>query len=323
MQILNHPTQVEIKKSAKALKDGNLVAFPTETVYGLGADASSKKAVSRMYAAKARPTGHPVIVHISSVNKLDKWAINVPDYAMKLAANYWPGPITLILKRSDIAQDFITGSQDKVGIRIPAHPIALELLYEFERIGGLGIAAPSANRFGSVSATTAKAVVAEVGKYLGGLDLVLDGGQCLVGVESTIVDCTQPIPIVLRPGAISSEMINSVTASNVEIQKNSDSTKASGLLRSHYSPKARVELNAKAESQDGFIAMSSFPTPLGAIRLAAPTNISEYAQELYEALRFGDSINLKRIIVFPPEGDGLAEAVRDRLEKAAQGQIKI
>ena len=212
MEIISNPTQDEIKKAAQALKDGHLVAFPTETVYGLGADAINENAVSRVYSVKARPTDHPLIVHISSINQLGKWAIDIPEYAIKLAKEFWPGPMTLILKRSEIAKDFITGSQENIGVRVPSHPVALALLSEFEKLGGLGIAAPSANRFGAVSPTTANAVISEVGKFLSEKDLVFDGGQCSVGVESTIIDCTRSKPIVLRPGAVTLEIISKVMA---------------------------------------------------------------------------------------------------------------
>ena len=317
MQIINNPTQVDIKKAAQSLKEGHLVAFPTETVYGLGADATNEKAVSRIYSVKARPTDHPLIVHISSINQLGKWAIDIPEYAIKLAEEFWPGPMTLILKRSEIAKDFITGGQENVGVRVPSHPVALSLLLEFEKLGGLGVAAPSANRFGAVSPTTANAVISEVGKFLSEKDLVFDGGQCSVGVESTIIDCTRSKPIVLRPGAITLEMINTLFASEIISDKNQESVRVSGLLSSHYSPKANVELGGITNLNDGFIAMADFLTPKGAIRLASPVNIEEYAQNLYESLRLGDSLNLNRIVIHPPEGPGLAAAVRDRLEKAA------
>jgi L-threonylcarbamoyladenylate synthase len=196
MEIINNPTQVDIVKAAKALIDGQLVVFPTETVYGLGADATNKKAVSRIYSVKSRPENHPLIVHISSINQLDKWVANIPDYAIKLATEFWPGPITLILKRSELAKDFITGGQDNVGLRVPDHSIALALITEFEKLGGFGIGAPSANRFGAVSPTTIEAVELELGGYLQAEDLILDGGLSEIGVESTIINCTKEYPVV-------------------------------------------------------------------------------------------------------------------------------
>ena len=321
MEIISNPTPDEIKKAAKALKDGHLVAFPTETVYGLGSDATNEKAVSRIYSVKGRPADHPLIVHISSINQLDKWAIDIPEYAMKLAREFWPGPMTLILKRSGLAKDFITGGQDSVGIRVPSHPVALELISEFEKLGGIGIAAPSANRFGAVSPTTANAVMAEIEKFLAQKDLVLNGGQSSVGIESTIIDCMRSEPFVLRPGALTLEMISSLMTTKIFLDKNPKNIKTSGLLKSHYSPNAKVELGTKAAPGEGFLALASIPTPKGAIRLASPANIDEYAKELYEALRLGDLISLKKIIVYPPPGDGLAEAVRDRLNRAAEDSL--
>ena len=319
MEIINNPTQDEIKKAAKALKEGHLVAFPTETVYGLGADATNEKAISRIYSVKGRPTDHPLIVHISSINQLDKWAIDVPEYALKLAIEFWPGPMTLILKRSALVKDFITGGQDNVGIRVPAQPVALSLLSEFDGIGGLGIAAPSANRFGSVSPTTSDAVVEELKDFLGQEDLILDGGQCQVGIESTIIDCTKNIPSILRPGAVTLEMIRVESAIKISSSGHNNKIKASGLLDSHYSPMAKVELNGVAVPGDGFLAFRNIPTPIGTIRLASPETIEQYARQLYEALRFGDQSGVERIVVVPPEGEGMAEAVRDRLTKAASG----
>jgi len=319
MEIISNPTQDDIKKAAKALKDGHLVAFPTETVYGLGADATNKKAVSRIYSVKGRPTDHPLIVHISSINLLGKWAISIPDYAIKLAKEFWPGPMTLILKRSALAKDFITGGQDNVGVRVPQQPVALAFLTQFDEVGGLGVAAPSANRFGAVSPTSSGAVSEELGNYLGSDDLILDGGQCQVGIESTIIDCTQAAPKVLRPGGITLEMIEAITRFKLGTSGKEFGIKASGLLDSHYSPNAKVLLNALATPGDGLLAMGNIPTPNGVTRLASPKNIEEYARELYAALRSGDQKGIKRIVVIAPEGDGLAEGVRDRLSKAASG----
>ena len=175
MEIISNCTNSAIKKAARALKDGHLVAFPTETVYGLGADANNAKAVGRIYSVKGRPMDHPLIVHISSINFLDKWAINIPDYAIKLARTFWPGPLTLILKRSELARQYITGGQESVGIRVPSQKIALQLLTEFENLGGVGIAAPSANRFGAVSPTNANDVNEEIGTYLSSKYYILDG----------------------------------------------------------------------------------------------------------------------------------------------------
>ena len=317
MEIINNPTHDEIKKAAKALKDGHLVAFPTETVYGLGADATNEKAISRIYSVKGRPTDHPLIVHISSINQLDKWAIDIPDYAIKLAKEFWPGPMTLILKRSELAEDFITGRQKYVGIRVPAQNIAIALLTEFEKIGGQGIAAPSANRFGALSPTSTSAVNEEIGRYLDSGDLILDGGICKIGLESTIVDCTKNNPIVLRPGSLSIEMIQKFSGCMIENNLSTSKIKSPGLLASHYSPKAKVILDSLAEDGEGFIAMANIPTPNGAHRLASPNNVDEFARDLYEALRNGDRDQINIIKVISPNGGGLAEAIRDRLKKAA------
>jgi L-threonylcarbamoyladenylate synthase len=316
MEIISNPTQVEIKKAAQALMDGYLVAFPTETVYGLGADATNEKAVSRVYSVKARPTDHPLIVHISSINQLGKWAINIPEYAIKLAKEFWPGPMTLILKRSEIAKNFITGGQENVGVRVPSHPVALALLSEFEKLGGLGVAAPSANRFGAVSPTSALDVVEELQGYLNYMDTIIEGGACSVGLESTIINCTNLKPEILRHGAITEDLIKSVTG--LDFNSNGrQSVKSPGSLNKHYSPKAKVELGTTASVGEGFIAISIIETPKGAVRLSSPKTIEEFAQNLYYALRLGDKMKLQRIVVTPPDGQGIAEAIRDRLRKAS------
>jgi L-threonylcarbamoyladenylate synthase len=302
--------------AAKSLKDGNLVAFPTETVYGLGADATNEKAVSRIYSVKSRPTDHPLIVHISSINQLYKWAVDIPEYAIKLAKEFWPGPMTLILKRSNLAKDFITGGQGNVGVRVPTNPIALALLSEFEKLTGFGIAAPSANRFGGVSSTTAEAVEDELAMFLGKKDLILNGGQSLIGVESSIVDCTANTPAILRPGAVTANMVNSITNLSSISNTNKGQIKASGLLDSHYSPKAKVVLNVTPKPGEGFIAMADIPTPNGAIRLASPATIEEFSHVLYSTLRHADQANINVISVIPPESGGLGDAIIDRLNRA-------
>ena len=316
---LSECTAEMIANAAQTLKDGALVAFPTETVYGLGADATSAKAVARIYEVKGRPADHPLIVHIASMDSIGDWAIDIPEYAIKLARDYWPGPMTLILKRSELAQDFITGNQNTVGLRVPAQPIALALLKEFAKLGGKGIAAPSANRFGAVSPTTAAAVMDVLIPFLNiDVDRILDGGPCLVGVESTIIDCTKPAPQILRPGAITKEMIEETTGLAV-VSEGKTEIRVSGALDSHYSPKAQVVINAMAESGEGFIALATITTPTGAIRLASPNTVEQYARDLYAALREGDARELTKIAVILPEGDGLAEAIRDRITKAAHG----
>ena len=320
MSIISNCTESVIKNAATSLIEGNLVAFPTETVYGLGANATNKDAIARIYMVKGRPIGHPLIVHISAIGNLDKWARDIPEYAVKLARAFWPGPMTLILPRTDLAKDFITGGQDNVGIRIPSHTVALALLKEFEDQGGLGVAAPSANRFGAVSPTTATSVEIELVDYLSDNDQILDGGACLVGVESTIVNCTQSKPSILRPGAITKEMIEDALGITIDLHtSNSESVqiKAAGLLESHYAPNAKVFLTGSPTLGDGLIALDSFVTPAGAIRVAAPKTNEEYAQVLYEAFRLADSKGLSRVFVIPPTGDGIAVAINDRLAKSA------
>ena len=306
-----------IKAGAKSIADGHLVAFPTETVYGLGADATNESAVAKIYKAKGRPADHPLIVHIASIDAMGDWAEDISEYAINLARDFWPGPMTLIFKRSQLAKDFVTGNQNTVGLRVPNQPIALALLKEFENLGGKGIAAPSANRFGAVSPTTAQAVKEELENYLDqNNDVLLDGGPCQVGVESTIIDCTSDTPQILRLGAITKELISESTGLLVIDEPKSD-IRVSGSLESHYSPNAKVVLDVNPESGDGFIAIDSIPTPAGAIRLAAPSSIEGYAREIYSALRYADAQGLTKVCVIQPEGDGLAAAIRDRLKRAA------
>jgi L-threonylcarbamoyladenylate synthase len=320
MALITSCTASTLKDAATSLGSGNLVAFPTETVYGLGVDAKNKDAVAHLYQVKGRPSDHPLIVHISSMANLDKWAREIPEYSIKLARAFWPGPMTLILPRTNLAMDFITGNQDSVGIRVPSHPLATALLTEFEGQGGLGVAAPSANRFGKVSPTTADAVVEELSGYLTPYDLILDGGPCQVGVESTIINCTQDLPEILRPGAITATMISGLVGlqvNQITTSSNKLTIKAPGLLQSHYAPIAKVFLSTTPNLGDGFIALADVPTPPGAIRLASPENNKEYAQLLYQALRLADNQKLPNVIVIPPTGDDLAIAICDRLEKCA------
>jgi len=320
MAIISNSTASIIKDAALALKQGHLVAFPTETVYGLGADATNEKAVARIYEVKGRPTDHPLIVHISSMELMDKWASEIPAYAIKLARAFWPGPMTLILPRTQLAKDFITGGQNNVGIRVPAHIVALELLKDFEEQGGAGVAAPSANRFGKVSPTTAEAVELELGDFLDSKDQILDGGSCKVGIESTIIDCTRSIATILRPGAITKEMIQEVIEDSSEfVNSLKNKVKASGLLSAHYSPKAEIFLSGQPGNGDGFIALDSISTPNGSIRLASPASVEEYGKILYASLRSADIKKISRIFIVPPKGNGLAHAINDRLKKASNG----
>ena len=300
------------------LKAGHLVAFPTETVYGLGADATNSHAVARIYEAKGRPADHPLIIHIASMDRMGEWASDVPEYAITLARKFWPGPMTLVLRRSELAADFVTGGQDTVGVRVPEHIVALGLLQAFEKIGGIGIAAPSANRFGRVSPTNALAVIEELDQYLSKDDRVLDGGSCSVGVESTIIDCTGNAPKVLRPGAISNEMIEESTG--LKITESDFMIRVSGSLENHYSPAAKVLLDETPVQAQGFIANANIQTPPGVIRLASPESDDEFAQILYSALRQGDAQGLSEVVVIQPKGIGIAVAIRDRLARAANGR---
>ena len=272
---------------------------------------------------------------------LGEWARDLPGYAISLARDFWPGPMTLVLKRSSLAKDFITGGQDTVGLRVPDHLVALALLEAFENLGGKGIAAPSANRFGQVSPTTAAAVVEEIGEFLDSVDQIIDGGACAVGVESTIIDCTGDVPRILRPGAITVAMIEASTgqivvkASNtfVDAQQGAESTSASNLISSadteirvsgslenHYAPAAKVLLCETPTPGQGFIAHANMETPAGVIRLASPQSDEEFARILYSALREADAQGLMEVVVMQPIGIGIAVAIRDRLARAANGR---
>ena len=296
------------------------MAFPTETVYGLGADATNAKAVGKIYAAKGRPADHPLIVHVASIAGLGDWADDVRPYAIALARDFWPGPMTLIVKRSALAGDFITGGQDTVGVRVPNHPVALGLLQAFIKSGGKGVAAPSANRFGNVSPTTAQAVVAELSDYLADTDQILDGGACDVGVESTIIDCTGDVPRILRPGAVTAQMIQESTGLTVvdAVVAEREEIRVSGSLESHYAPDATVVLDQLPIAGQGFIALADSATPAGVIRLAAPQTHQEFARVLYAALRAADDQAIAVVVVQQPAGDGIAIAIRDRLMRAAK-----
>ena len=317
-QFVSECTADAITRAARQLKAGSLVALPTETVYGLGADATNAAAVARIYEAKGRPADHPLIVHVSEMADISDWADEIPEYAISLARKYWPGPMTLIFKRTDLVQDFITGGQDSVGLRVPDHVVALALLAEFKKLGGKGIAAPSANRFGHVSPTSAAAVNAELADYLVDGDLILDGGPSQVGVESTIIDCTGIAPRILRPGAITAEMIEQVTG--LHLEESETDIRVSGSLENHYSPEATVALDCQPQPGDGFIALASVHTPQGVVRLASPANNEEFARVLYAALRSADERSLTRVVVHQPAGDDISVAIRDRLLRASRGR---
>jgi len=306
--------------AALALKAGHLVAFPTETVYGLGADARNADAVKKIYEAKGRPTDHPLIVHISSINQLDKWAIEIPEYAIELARKFWPGPMTLVLKRSEIAEDFITGNQKTIGLRVPKDPIALALITEFEKISGSAIAAPSANRFGQVSPTSSADVHEELGTFLSSFDLILDGTTSEIGIESTIIDCTGESPSILRSGFITKEDIeNELDILTIEVSKSND-IKFSGSFKKHYAPRCKIIVGPVEIDGAGFLALSAVATPKGMERLASPNSVEEFARVLYSTFRSADHAGITQLVVLPPNGNGLAYAIMERLEKASQGR---
>jgi L-threonylcarbamoyladenylate synthase len=340
-QFISEPSADAMAAATSHLAAGGLVAFPTETVYGLGADACNAMGVARIYEVKGRPADHPLIVHMASMDGLGEWARQVPEYAISLARDFWPGPMTLVLKRSSLAKDFITGGQDTVGVRVPDHVVALALLEAFENLGGKGIAAPSANRFGQVSPTTAAAVAEEIGEFLDSADQIIDGGACAVGVESTIIDCTGDVPRILRPGAITVAMIEAsigqivIKVSNTFVDSQeaaagtptsnlissaSTEIRVSGSLENHYAPAAKVLLCEIPTPGQGFIAHANMETPAGVIRLASPQSDEEFAQILYSALREADVQGLKEVVVMQPIGIGIAVAIRDRLARAANGR---
>ena len=319
-QFFSNCTADSIREAAAALKAGHLVAFPTETVYGLGADARNPAAVKRIYEVKGRPSDHPLIVHISSINQLQKWAREIPEYAIDLARAFWPGPMTLILKRSDIAKNFITGGQETVGLRVPSDPIALALIQEFERISGSGIAAPSANRFGQVSPTSPSDVLEELGQYLNEDDQILDGGNSTIGIESTIIDCTGVKPIILRNGAVTKEDIEfELGVDGLENLENFY-VRFSGSFEKHYAPKCRVMINSGAIDGAGFLALSDVETPSSMVRLASPKTVEDFARILYATFRVADQTGLTTVVVSEPEGKGLSVAIRERLLKASRGR---
>jgi L-threonylcarbamoyladenylate synthase len=304
----------EVRRAAQILRAGGLVAFPTETVYGLGADASSEKAVARLYAVKRRPAEHPVIVHFASTENAFKWASKIPEAARQLAEKFWPGPLTLILKRSALPKDFVTGGQDTVGLRVPSHPVAQQLLKEF----GGAIAAPSANRFGMVSPTTAAHVREDLGSDV---DLVLEGGASEVGIESTIVDLSGANAVLLRPGAITRKQLESV----VPISEEASSVRHSGGLERHYAPRTPARLVPahaldKEISKGKRVAVLAFSRPDERVDfwLRMPRDPQVYAQKLYAALRELDGAGCEQILVEAPPDTAEWAAVRDRLKRASE-----
>jgi L-threonylcarbamoyladenylate synthase len=315
-------TPAAIREAAGVLREGGLVAFPTETVYGLGAGAEDPVALHKVFLAKGRPANHPVIVHLYDVAMIDELAAAVPPAARKLAEAFWPGPMTLIFRRSRRVSELVTGGLDTVGLRVPAHPVARELLREF----GGPLAAPSANRFGHVSPTRAEHVLADL---QGRVDLILDGGPCPVGLESTIIDCSSERVSVLRPGAVTAEQIATVLKEQVGGPAES-APRVSGSLPSHYAPRARVEIVAAADlagraaelaGQAVRVAVLGAERPDvkhdGVIWLAIPQDQDEFGRQLYRLLRQVDELGCDVVLATLPEEGGFGAAIADRLRRAA------
>lgn len=313
----------EVAEAARRLAAGELVALPTETVYGLGADATNERAVARVFELKGRPADHPLIVHFSNPAAISYWASAVPREARILAAHFWPGPLTMILPKSARVPKSVTGGQDTVGLRCPSHPVAQELLAEFARIGSGAVAAPSANKFGHVSPTTAAHVREELGPDL----FILDGGACDVGLESTIVDLSRGKPVLLRPGAITREDIAHVLGLEPE-ERDAAAPRASGTLAAHYAPRTALAIVEAAAldvelSHPANIAVLALrePPPTAKVTswITAPFDVGRYAHDLYANLRKLDASGAKRIVVEAPPTTTPWEAVNDRLMRAAAG----
>jgi L-threonylcarbamoyladenylate synthase len=313
----------EIPRAAAALRAGELVAFPTETVYGLGADATNPAAVAMIFAAKGRPADHPLIVHLPGTSHLERWAAEIPDSAYRLAAAFWPGPLTMILKRQPTVIDLITGAQATVGLRVPNHPLALQLLNEF----GGGVAAPSANLFGHVSPTTADHVRDELGAAV---NMVLDGGPCDVGIESTILDLSSTTPRILRPGMLDAASLGEILGEVPLLGANAGAPRVSGSLESHYAPTTPLRLVAEPEFdaalrdalRQGLSVVAMAPRASAASHpklfwQTSSTDPTRYAHDLYASLRRFDSMQRDLILIAAPPVDETWCAVNDRLRRAA------
>ena len=314
------PTEEALHRAVEVLRRGGLVGLPTETVYGLAADAENELAVRRIFAVKGRPSNHPLIVHLASAEAVKGWVARLPPEGEALAAAFWPGPLTLVLPRSTRASDAVTGGQGTLAVRVPAHPVALAVLQAF----GGGLAAPSANRFGRVSPTRAAHVLADLG---GEVDFVLDGGPCSVGVESTIVDLSGPEPALLRPGGVALEALERVLGRPVSHRVAGD-VRAPGMLPSHYAPRAGLVLASRSEAPrlaaelqraGRRVALCSpeDATTAGVVHLRVPDDVTELARSLYALLRDVDAAGVDVAVVVVPEGAGLGLAVLDRLRRAA------
>lgn len=319
----------ELSRAAAALRAGELVAFPTETVYGLGADASNPRAIARIFAAKGRPADHPLIVHLPDASHLERWAVEIPDSARKLAAAFWPGPLTLILKRHPSVSDAISGGQDTVGLRVPNHPLALQLLREFDGANGGGLAAPSANRFGRVSPTTAAHVREELGDAV---SMIVDGGPCAVGIESTILDLSGAEVRILRPGMLDAAAIATVLGHAPEFGGARNAPRVSGSLEAHYAPSTELQLVAAADlaatarlalaSGRRLAVLAAPPLVLDHPDIAwcaASADPARFAHDLYANLRTLDALGRDLILVAAPPDAEAWRAVSDRLRRAAAG----
>ncbi len=315
----------EVSRAADLLRAGELVAFPTETVYGLGADASNSQAIAKIFAAKGRPADHPVIVHLPDVSHLERWAIEVPEAAIKLANAFWPGPLTLILNRHPAVADAVTGGQNTVGLRVPSHPLALQLLREFDG----GIAAPSANRFGRVSPTTAAHVSEELGNSV---SMILDGGPCAVGIESTILDLSGVEPRILRPGMLDASALAGVLGFEPAFGGVQGQPRVSGSLEAHYAPTTPLQLVPaadiaetahKALQANRRIAVLAMQAPAFShdklVWCAASDDAAAFAHDLYARLRELDATGCELILVANPPATEPWRAVVDRLRRAAAG----
>jgi len=323
--VIERPNRTSIARAVASLRAGELIAFPTETVYGLGADASRAESVRKIFSAKGRPADHPVIVHLYAARDIAKWTSTMPAGAEKLAASFWPGPLTLVLPRSERVSDAVTGGQDTVGVRVPSHPVARALLAEF----GGGIAAPSANRFGRISPTSARHVADDLGDAV---SIILDGGPCAVGIESTIVGFAGDEPMLLRPGAVGVAHLERVLGRALR-SPTSAAPRAPGTLAAHYAPKTpatlvppsslHAELEQLAERDEAIAVLArsvTRPLEFSDMWIDAPRDAAAYAHDLYANLRALDHANADAILVEAvPAGDEWL-AVRDRLERATRGE---
>ena len=297
-----------IAAAVALLRRGGVVGLPTETVYGLAADAENENALRKIFAIKGRPADHPLIVHIASARDLGIWASQVPDIAHVLAENFWPGPLTMLVRRAERTSLVATGGRETVAIRVPAHAVALDLLREF----GGALAAPSANRFGKVSPTTPQHVLDDLG---GDVDLILDGGECSIGVESTIVDLTGTAPTVLRPGGVSVERLESIL--KIKIESEHGNSRAPGMLDSHYAPRCEIELvESPLAARNRVVKLVAASRSV--LILDFCSDLDAYARHLYDFLRRADRDGCEVVVAVMPPAIGLGHAIRDRLFKASK-----